>query len=88
VKVILINELKLLLGLASSSLQWNKASLSATACIGPGTLCTQGLTRMLTGSLIFRLVQQIPICTVVVKQDFAHLRFNLSRYVGHSNNLL
>jgi len=34
-------------------------SLSATACIGPGTLCTQGLTRTLTCSVIFRLFQQL-----------------------------
>jgi len=32
-------------------------SLSATSCIGPGTLCTQGLTRMLTCSVIFQLFQ-------------------------------
>jgi len=35
---------------------------SATACIGPGTLCTQGLARTLTGSVIFRLFQQRSIC--------------------------
>jgi len=34
-------------------------SLSATACVGPGALCTQGLTRTLTGSVIFQLVQQL-----------------------------
>jgi len=33
-------------------------TLSATACIGPGTLCTQGLTRTLIGPVIFRLFQQ------------------------------
>jgi len=57
-KVILINELKLLLGLASKSLEVESSSLSVAACVGPGTLCTQGLTRTLTGSMIFRLVQQ------------------------------
>jgi len=30
----------------------------------------------------------IPIRILVVKQDFARLRFNSSGYVGHSNNLL
>jgi len=35
-------------------------SLNNTCCIGPGTLCTQGLTRTLTCSVIFRLFQQAP----------------------------
>jgi len=60
-KVTLINELMLLLCLASSlTAVKSKASLSATACIGPGTLCTQGLTWTLTGPVIFRLFQQHP----------------------------
>jgi len=54
----LINELKLLLGLASNSLEV-ESSLSVAACIGPGTLCTQGLTRTLTGSMTFCLVQHL-----------------------------
>ena len=35
------------------------ASLSATACVGPGAHCAQGLTRTLTGSVMFRLVQEL-----------------------------
>jgi len=58
-KVILINELMLLLYLASGLTAVKLlTSLSATACIGPGPLCTQGLTRSLTCSGIFRLFQQ------------------------------
>ena len=48
-KVILINELMLLLYLASLTAVKLLTSLSATACIGPGTLCAQGLTQMLIG---------------------------------------
>jgi len=59
-KVILINELMLLLYLASGlTAVKSKASLSATACVGPGTHCTQGLTWTLTCSVIFRLFQQV-----------------------------
>jgi len=57
-KVMLINELMLLLYLASSLTAVKLlTSLSATACIGPGTLCTQCLTRTLTGPVTFRLFQ-------------------------------
>jgi len=53
-KVILINELMLLLYLASGLTAVKLlTSLSATGCIGPGTLCTQGLARTLTCSVIF-----------------------------------
>jgi len=57
-KVVLINELMLLLYLASLTAVKLLPSLSSTACVGPGTLCTQGLTRSLTCSVIFRLFQQ------------------------------
>jgi len=49
-KVVLINELVLLLYLASDLTAVKLlTSLSATACIGPDTLCAQGLARMLIG---------------------------------------
>jgi len=67
----LINELKLLLGLASKSLEvdlW--ISLSVAACIGPGTLCAQGLTRTLTGSVTFRLFQHTPVASIL-RQDMS-----------------
>ena len=72
----LIDELKLLLGLASRSLEVESSSLSVAACIGPGALCTQGLTRTLTGSVMFRLVQHqmtIQIWHVLVELARQHL---------------
>ena len=70
----LINELKLLLGLASRSLEVESSSLSVAACIGPGTLCAQGLARTLTGSVTFRLFQhgpQKPLCHKVLTSCLA-----------------
>ena len=59
-KVILINELMLLLHLASGLTAVKLlTSLSATACVGPGTLCAQGLAPTLTGPVMFRLFQQL-----------------------------
>jgi len=66
----LINELKLLLGLASRSLEVESSSLSVAACIGPGTLCAQGLARTLTGSVTFRLVQHTPVASIL-RQDMS-----------------
>jgi len=36
----------------------HKASTTGAACVGPGTHCTRGLVRTLTGSVTFWLVQQ------------------------------
>jgi len=59
-KVTLINELMLLLYLASSlTAVKHLTSLSTTSCIGPGTHCAQGLTRTLTCSVTFRLFQHL-----------------------------
>jgi len=64
----LINELMLLLYLASGLTAVKLlTSLSATACIGPGALCAQGLTRSLTCSVIFRLFQQAHVFCVVLQ---------------------
>jgi len=41
-----------------------------TPCIGPGTYCTQGLTRKLTGSVIFRLVHHTPVASIL-RQDMS-----------------
>ena len=64
-------------------------SLNATCCIGPGTLCTQGLTRTLTCSVIFRLFQHVgPInslrasaCVVTMKSSLKGNQF-VSSVIG------